>query len=115
MFLSPFANGQLYYNFYHRSCPKLPMIVKFGVWEAVENDTRMAALHFHDCFVNAGGFPWQVPLGRQDGLTASEKAANEQLPSPFEPLLENITGKFASKGLDLKDVVVLSGILVYFS
>jgi len=41
-------------------------------------------------------------------LTASEKAANEQLPSPFEPL-ENITAKFASKGLDIKDVVVLSG------
>ncbi|KAL7246811.1 hypothetical protein ACSBR2_001841 [Camellia fascicularis] len=68
-----------------------------------------------EAVVQAGGFPWQVPLGRRDGLTASEKAANEQLPLPFEPLLENITGKFASKGLDLKDVVVLSGILVYFS
>jgi peroxidase len=41
-------------------------------------------------------------------LTASEKAANEQLPSPIEPL-ENITAKFTSKGLDMKDVAVLSG------
>ncbi|GFY89978.1 peroxidase superfamily protein [Actinidia rufa] len=152
------------------------MIIKFGVWAALKNDTRMAAsllrLHFHDCFVNgcdgsvllddmkdfkgeknalpnrnsvrgfevidkikeeveracpatvscvdiltlvareavvqSGGFPWPVLLGRRDGLTASEKAANEQLPSPLEPL-ENITAKFASNGLDLKDVVVLSG------
>ncbi|KAJ6409651.1 hypothetical protein OIU84_009199 [Salix udensis] len=47
-------------------------------------------------------------FGRKDGFTASEKAANEQLPSPIEPL-ENITAKFTSKGLDMKDVVVLSG------
>ncbi|GKV21264.1 hypothetical protein SLEP1_g31258 [Rubroshorea leprosula] len=177
-FASPFpsAYGQLDYNFYDSSCPRLQMIVRYGVWAAVNNDTRMAAsllrLHFHDCFVNgcdasillddtvdskgeknafpnrnsvrgyevidnikadveracpstvscvdiltlaareavvmAGGPSWPVALGRQDGLTASMQAANEQLPSPFEPL-ENITAKFTSKGLDLKDVVVLSG------
>ncbi|KAI3978965.1 hypothetical protein MKX01_016140 [Papaver californicum] len=55
-----------------------------------------------------GGPYWHVPLGRRDGITASQKSANEQLPSPFEPLA-NITAKFTSKGLDLKDVVVLSG------
>lgn len=54
---------------------------------------------------------WPVPLGRLDGLTASEKSANEQLPSPFEPL-ENITAKFATKGLDMRDMVVLSGIYI---
>ncbi|KAL2522838.1 Peroxidase 10 [Forsythia ovata] len=54
-----------------------------------------------------GGPYWPVPLGRRDGLTANKAAANE-LPSPFEPL-KNITAKFISKGLDLKDVVVLSG------
>lgn len=53
-------------------------------------------------------YSWPVPLGRRDGTTASEKAVNEQIPSPFEPL-QNITAKFTSKGLDLKDVVVLSG------
>ncbi|KAL7206573.1 hypothetical protein ACSBR2_019314 [Camellia fascicularis] len=56
----------------------------------------------------SGGPFWYVPVGRRDGLTASKKAANEQLPTPFEPL-ENITAKFASKGLDMNDVVVLSG------
>ncbi|XP_022726297.1 peroxidase 10-like [Durio zibethinus] len=177
-FISPFpsAYSQLDYRFYDRSCPGLSNIVRYGVWAAYKNDTRIAAsllrLHFHDCFVNgcdasvllddtddfkgeknafpnrnsargyevidnikadverfcpstvscvdiltlaareavvlAGGPFWQVMLGRRDGITASQQAANEQLPSPFEPL-ENITAKFTSKGLDLKDVVVLSG------
>lgn len=59
--------------------------------------------------MQSGGPYWGVALGRLDGVTASEKSANEQLPSPFEPL-ENITAKFLAKGLDVKDVVVLSGI-----
>ncbi|GLT86334.1 hypothetical protein SLE2022_044790 [Rubroshorea leprosula] len=177
-FASPFpsAYSQLDYKFYDRSCPRLQMIVRYGVWTALKNDTRMAAsllrLHFHDCFVNGcdasillddtidfqgeknalpnrnsargyevidnikadveracpstvscvdiltlaareavvmvGGPYWPVALGRRDGLTASQQAANEQLPSPIEPL-DNITAKFTSRGLDLKDVVVLSG------
>ncbi|XP_059654934.1 peroxidase 10 [Cornus florida] len=182
LFLIPFSSpkprayGQLDYNFYDRSCPNLSMIVRYGVWAALRNDTRIAAsllrLQFHDCFVNgcdgsvlldntenfmgeknalpnrnsargfevienikayveracplivscvdiltlaareavflSGGTPWPVGLGRRDGFTASENAANEKLPSPFEPL-GNITAKFAANGLDLKDVVVLSG------
>ncbi|XP_073298395.1 peroxidase 10-like [Primulina huaijiensis] len=56
----------------------------------------------------AGGPFWFVPLGRRDGITANETAANTDLPSPFETL-GNITAKFISKGLDSKDVVVLSG------
>lgn len=55
-----------------------------------------------------GGPPYFVPLGRRDGVTASESAANRDIPSPSEPL-ENITEKFTSKGLDIKDMVVLSG------
>ncbi|KAA3463514.1 peroxidase 10 [Gossypium australe] len=172
----PYGYSQLSYRFYDWSCPRLTNMVKYGVWAAYRNDTRIAAsllrLHFHDCFVNgcdgsvllddtndmtgeknalpnrksvrgfevidnikedverfcpstvscvdiltlaareavvlAGGPSWPVMLGRRDGVTASQEAANEQLPSPFEPL-ENITAKFTSKGLDLKDVVVLSG------
>ena len=50
-----------------------------------------------------------VPLGRRDGRTANNTAANE-LPSPIESL-DNIIAKFNSKGLDIKDVVVLSGVL----
>ncbi|XP_042509143.1 peroxidase 10-like, partial [Macadamia integrifolia] len=176
--LSPLAFTQLDYRFYDSTCPNLTRIVRYGVWSAISNDTRMAAsllrLHFHDCFVNgcdgsvllddassfmseknaapnhnsvrgfevidaikanlekacpstvscadivalaareavyfAGGFIyyWSVPLGRRDGTTANQTAANQQIPSPFEPL-ENITAKFTSKGLEFKDVVVLSG------
>ncbi|KAJ1375601.1 Secretory peroxidase [Sesbania bispinosa] len=58
-------------------------------------------------FLSGGPF-WAVPLGRRDAITTSQTAANQQIPSPFEPL-ENITAKFASKGLDLNDLVVLSG------
>lgn len=46
-------------------------------------------------------------LGRRDGITASEEAT-KQLPSPFESL-KDITAKFSAQGLDLKDMVVLSG------
>nr|GEU86692.1 peroxidase 10 [Tanacetum cinerariifolium] len=170
------ANGQLDYYYYYSSCPNLQMIVKYGVWAAMKNDTRIAAsllrLHFHDCFVNgcdgsillndrktfkgeqkagpninsirgyevidnikadveracpstvscvdiltlaateavvlSGGPNWPVALGRRDGVTANLKAANTNLPSPFEPLA-NITAKFAAVGLDIRDVVVLSG------
>ena len=64
--------------------------------------------HFLNIFSQGGGPFWAVPLGRRDGLTASESEANN-LPSPFEPL-QNITAKFTARGLDLKDVVVLSGL-----
>lgn len=53
-----YINGQslLDYNYYDRTCPNLPMIVRYGVWAALKNDTRMPAsllrLQFHDCFVN---------------------------------------------------------------
>ncbi|MFS7998429.1 putative peroxidase [Helianthus anomalus] len=170
------ANGQLNYYYYYSSCPNLQMIVKYGVWAAIRNDTRVAAsllrLHFHDCFVNgcdgsvllddtetfkgektagpninsvrgfevidnikadveracpstvscvdiltlaareavvlSGGPNWGVALGRRDGLTANLKAANTNLPSPFDPL-EKMISKFADVGLNLRDVVALSG------
>ncbi|XP_010070503.2 peroxidase 10-like [Eucalyptus grandis] len=176
LFCSLFVSSQLDYKFYDDSCPNLTKLVRYGVWSAMANETRMAAsilrLHFHDCLVNGcegsvllddtstikgeknafanrnsargfevidaikanvekacpamvscadiltlaareavyltGGQFYAVPLGRRDGLSSSDSAANEQLPSPLEPL-ENITAKFTSKGLDMKDVVVLSG------
>lgn len=48
--------GGLSFDFYDRSCPNLGMLVRWGVWAAFKNDTRIAAslirLHFHDCFVD---------------------------------------------------------------
>ncbi|KAH7560444.1 hypothetical protein JRO89_XS10G0022300 [Xanthoceras sorbifolium] len=58
---------------------------------------------------SSGGPTWKVPLGRRDGLVANLTAANTtSLPSPFENLTV-ITNKFAAVGLDIKDVVSLSG------
>ncbi|XP_061367120.1 peroxidase 10-like [Gastrolobium bilobum] len=51
---------------------------------------------------------WPVALGRRDATTTTQDAANQQVPSPFDSL-EIITAKFTSKGLDLNDVVILSG------
>ncbi|RWR77311.1 peroxidase 10-like protein [Cinnamomum micranthum f. kanehirae] len=167
---------QLDEDLYDDTCPNLTKLVRYGVWSAIRNETRMAAsllrLHFHDCFVNGcdgsillddtstlkgeknaspnrnsvrgfeviddikasiekvcpstvscvdiltlaareavyltGGPYWSVALGRRDGTTASESAANEQIPGPSESL-PVITAKFTSKGLNAKDVVVLSG------
>ncbi|OVA10487.1 Plant peroxidase [Macleaya cordata] len=70
--------------------------------------TDILTLAARDAVYLTGGPFWYVPLGRKDGTTASVDAANKQIPSPVESL-ENITAKFTSKGLDMKDVVVLSG------
>ncbi|KAK7295349.1 hypothetical protein RJT34_18256 [Clitoria ternatea] len=67
--------------------------------------------NLNECFgkhIHSRGPFWPVPLGRRDGTTASESEANN-LPSPFEPL-ENITAKFIAKGLEKKDIAVLSGL-----
>ncbi|RDY06150.1 Peroxidase 10 [Mucuna pruriens] len=66
------------------------------------------ALTAREAILQVGGPFWPVALGRRDAITTSQTAANQQIPSPIEPL-ENITAKFTSKGLDLRDVVALSG------
>ncbi|XP_075635997.1 peroxidase N-like isoform X2 [Castanea sativa] len=106
------ARSQLITDFYKTSCPNLMAIVRKEVQNAIKIEMRMAAsllrLHFHDCFVNSGGPTWKVLLGRRDALVANQSGANTGLPSPFDNL-GDITLKFANVGLDLKDVVSLSG------
>jgi len=53
-----------------------------------------------------------VPTGRRDGRISQASEANN-LPSPFEsvPVLKQ---KFAAKGLNTQDLVVLSGTSNYF-
>ncbi|KAL3626784.1 hypothetical protein CASFOL_029356 [Castilleja foliolosa] len=75
---------------------------------SVVSCTDILTLASRDAVFLAGGRFWAVPLGRRDGRTANQDGANRDLPSPFEPL-ENITSKFIAKGLDAKDMVVLSG------
>ncbi|WCJ33770.1 Peroxidase superfamily protein [Euphorbia peplus] len=91
----------------------------YEVIDAIKEDVEKAcpstvscadilALAAREAVVLSGGPYWSVPLGRRDGVKASQKAANDNLPSPLESL-QNITAKFTANGLDLKDVVVLSG------
>jgi peroxidase len=55
-----------------------------------------------------GGPTWAVPLGRRDARTTSQAAANSNLPSPSSSAA-SLVSAFASKGLDSRDLVALSG------
>jgi peroxidase len=56
----------------------------------------------------SGGPSWSVLLGRRDGTISNGSLANVALPSPFDPL-DTIVSKFTDAGLNLTDVVSLSG------
>ena len=58
-----------------------------------------------------GGPGWEVPLGRRDSLTASLSGSNNLIPAPNDTL-STIAAKFHNQGLDIIDLVALSGIHV---
>ncbi|KAL5053616.1 hypothetical protein RYX36_034305 [Vicia faba] len=58
--------------------------------------------------IESGGPSWNVLLGRRDGSVSNASLANVVLPSPFDPLA-TIVSKFNNVGLNLTDVVSLSG------
>lgn len=61
------------------------------------------------CYIyQSGGPTWKVMMGRRDGLTVNQTLANTSLPSPFEGL-DDIINKFVVVGLNITDVVSLSG------
>ncbi|CAO2185044.1 unnamed protein product [Urochloa humidicola] len=66
------------------------------------------ALAARDSTLLVGGPYWDVPLGRRDSLGASIQGSNNDIPAPNNTLPTIIT-KFKRQGLDLVDVVVLSG------
>ncbi|THU72522.1 hypothetical protein C4D60_Mb04t13030 [Musa balbisiana] len=66
------------------------------------------ALAARDSTVLVGGPYWEVPLGRRDSLGASIQGSNNHIPAPNNTLQTIIT-KFKLKGLDLVDLVALSG------
>lgn len=55
-----------------------------------------------------GGPSWKVLLGRRDSTTASRAQADQDIPSPFMDL-PALIHNFKNVGLDLKDLVALSG------
>lgn len=62
--------------------------------------------------LQTGGPSWEVPLGRRDSLGASLSGSNNNIPAPNNTLPTIIT-KFKLKGLDIVDLVALSGELIY--
>ncbi|KAM7253699.1 hypothetical protein ACFE04_031381 [Oxalis oulophora] len=61
-----------------------------------------------DAVVSRGGPNWQVLLGRRDSLKASFSGANTYIPSP-NSTLEGLIANFKQQGLDIGDLVALSG------
>ncbi|CAN8295500.1 unnamed protein product [Cochlearia groenlandica] len=64
------------------------------------------ALVARDAVLVIGGPWWDVPLGRRDGRISRMLEAN--LPSPFADV-KSLKKSFIAKGLNTKDLVVLSG------
>lgn len=61
-----------------------------------------------DSIVATGGPSWKVPTGRRDGRVSIRSEAQNNIPGPTNnfTLLQR---SFANQGLDLKDLVLLSG------
>lgn len=67
----------------------------------------------HRGYNQAGGPSWVVPLGRRDSRGASLSGSNNGIPAPNNTLPTIIT-KFKRVGLDVVDLVALSGELSDF-
>ncbi|PIA32648.1 hypothetical protein AQUCO_04400082v1 [Aquilegia coerulea] len=68
----------------------------------------LLAIAARDAVTLRGGPSWKVYLGRKDSLKASLIGANQFLPAPNSSL-ETLISNFAVQGLDIGDLVALSG------
>ncbi|KAJ0040511.1 hypothetical protein Pint_28383 [Pistacia integerrima] len=68
----------------------------------------LLALAARDSTVLTGGPSWEVPLGRRDSRDASLSGSNNNIPAPNNTF-QTILTKFKLKGLDVVDLVALSG------
>ncbi|XP_006357991.1 peroxidase 3-like [Solanum tuberosum] len=68
----------------------------------------IVALVARDSVVVTGGPYWKVPTGRRDGRISNASEALANIPPPTSSV-SSLQTSFASKGLDLKDLVLLSG------
>ncbi|KAG8471397.1 hypothetical protein CXB51_036238 [Gossypium anomalum] len=66
------------------------------------------AISARDSVTILGGPYWDVKLGRRDARTASQAAANNNIPSPSSNLNQLIS-RFSAHGLSPRDLVALSG------
>ncbi|KAJ8439774.1 hypothetical protein Cgig2_009598 [Carnegiea gigantea] len=85
--------------------------IKAEVEKACPNTVSCAdilALTARDSTVLAGGPYWEVPLGRRDSRGASLSGSNNEIPAP-NSTFQSILTKFKRQGLDIVDLVALSG------
>ncbi|KAF8746381.1 hypothetical protein HU200_013398 [Digitaria exilis] len=68
----------------------------------------IVALASRDAVNLLGGPTWNVQLGRKDSRTASQSAANANLPGPGSSAA-SLVSAFAAKGLSARDMTALSG------
>ncbi|PIA52804.1 hypothetical protein AQUCO_01000578v1 [Aquilegia coerulea] len=68
----------------------------------------IAAVAARDSTVLVGGQGWEVPLGRRDSRGASLSGSNNNIPAPNNTF-QTILTKFKRQGLDIVDLVALSG------
>ncbi|OVA11153.1 Plant peroxidase [Macleaya cordata] len=68
----------------------------------------VVALVARDSVVITGGPTWKVPTGRRDGRISNRNEAARDIPAPFNNFTALRTS-FANKGLNVKDLVLLSG------
>lgn len=61
-----------------------------------------------DSTVISGGPSWVVPLGRRDSRSASLSGSNNNIPAPNNTF-QTILSRFNRQGLDVTDLVALSG------
>ncbi|XP_021769299.1 peroxidase P7-like [Chenopodium quinoa] len=66
------------------------------------------AITARDSVVGLGGPTWNVKLGRRDARTASQSAANNDIPQPTFSLSQLISS-FQKQGLSSSEMVALSG------
>ncbi|CAK9133541.1 unnamed protein product [Ilex paraguariensis] len=68
----------------------------------------IVALVARDAVSMIKGPSWSVPTGRRDGRVSTAQNALNNIPSPFSNITQ-LKASFASKGLSVKDLAVLSG------
>nr|TKR90602.1 hypothetical protein D5086_0000231810 [Populus alba] len=106
------ANAQLKVGFYKDTCPKAEAIVKEVMDQVMKVAPSLSGpllrMHFHDCFVRTMGPFWEVETGRRDGRVSTFSEPLTNLP-PFFANISQLISMFRSKGLSVKDLVVLSG------
>ncbi|KAL5720853.1 peroxidase [Ranunculus cassubicifolius] len=79
-----------------------------GACPGVVSCADVLAIAARDSVVALGGPSWTVKLGRRDARTASQSAANNNIPPPTSSL-NNLISSFQAQGLSTRDMVALSG------